>query len=150
MERSLRLRKDYDVRAARSGGKSYPDGPVVAKIRPNGLDPAQNRYTAVASKRVGKAHERNRCKRLVREALRNLHPRIAPGHDVVVVIRGGVTELTGYAVALAALERIFTRAKLLAPAAPAPPLAAAPMPAAPMPAPADDASPRAESEPAPR
>lgn len=120
MERSLRLRKDYDVRAARSGGRSYPDGPLVAKIRPNALEPAQNRYTAVASKKVGKAHDRNRCKRLVREALRHLHPRLTPGHDIVIVIRGGVTELTGYPVAQQALERIFTRAKLLAPAPPPP------------------------------
>ncbi len=113
MERSLRLRKDYDVRAARSEGKSYPHGPLVARIRPNGLDPAQNRYTAVASKKVGKAHDRNRCKRLVREALRHVHPSLTPGFDIVIVIRGGVTELTGYPVAHAALERIFTRAKLL-------------------------------------
>ena len=118
MERSLRLRKDYDVRTARSGGRSYPDGPLVAKIRPNALDPVQNRYTAVASKKVGKAHDRNRCKRLVREALRHLHPRLTPGHDIVIVIRGGVTELTGYPVAAAALERIFTRAKILAPGPP--------------------------------
>jgi ribonuclease P protein component len=136
MERSLRLRKDYDVRAARSGGRSYPDGPLVAKIRPNGLDPAQNRYTAVASKKVGKAHDRNRCKRLVREALRHLHPRIAPGHDVVIVIRGGVAELTGYPVAHQALERIFTRAKLLAPAPPPPDPAVAGSEPPPSPAPA--------------
>lgn len=116
MERSLRLRKDYDVRAARSGGKSYPAGPLVAKIRPNALDPVQNRYTAVASKKVGKAHDRNRCKRLVREALRHLHPRLTPGHDIVIVIRGGAGELTGYDIAFAALERIFKRAKILGPA----------------------------------
>ena len=131
MERSLRLRKDYDVRTARSGGRSYPDGPLVAKIRPNALDPAQNRYTAVASKKVGKAHDRNRCKRLVREALRHLHPRLTPGHDIVIVIRGGVAELTGYPVAREALERIFARAKILAPAPhpPAPDLPAPDLPA---------------------
>ena len=115
MERSLRLREDYEVRLVRSEGKSYPVGPLVARIRPNDLDPPRNRYTAVAGKKVGKAHDRNRCKRLVREALRHLHPELKQGFDVVVVIRGGVTELTGYAVARETLEQIFTKAKLLRP-----------------------------------
>ena len=122
MERSLRLREDYEVRLVRSEGKSYPAGPLVARVRPNDLDPPRNRYTAVAGKKAGKAHDRNRCKRLVREALRHLHPELKQGFDVVVVIRGGVAELTGYDVARAALEQIFTRAKMLpareAPSAP--------------------------------
>ncbi|HEX2185563.1 MAG TPA: hypothetical protein VHN78_08655, partial [Chloroflexota bacterium] len=49
-----------------------------------------------------------------------LHPELAPGHDVVVVIRGGVEELTGYEVARASLERIARRAGLLPAAPPAP------------------------------
>lgn len=123
MERSLRLREEWEVKEARSRGKAYADGPLVARIyrRPADWDvPPGNRYAVVAGKRVGKAVQRNRCKRLVREALRHLHPTLQQGYDIVVIVRGGTDELTGYAVAASTLERIFRRAGLLPPAAPTP------------------------------
>jgi ribonuclease P protein component len=118
MDRSLRLREEYEVREARARGKAYADGPVVARIhRPPERegDPPRtaNRYAVVAGKRVGKAVQRNRCKRLVREALRHLHPHLRQGYDIVVIVRGGTDELTGYDVAASSLQRIFLRAGLL-------------------------------------
>jgi ribonuclease P protein component len=112
VERRLRLRGEAEVRAARARGKAYADGPLVARVLPNALDPAQNRYAVVAGKRVGKAVERNRAKRLVREALRRLDPGLKPGHDVVVIVRGTSEELPGFEVAVACLERIAKRARL--------------------------------------
>lgn len=113
VERKLRLRRDWDVRQVRSHGKAFADGPLVVRIAPNDTNPAQNRYTVIAGKKVGNSVERNRCKRVVREALRHLHPALQPGHDVVVIIRGGVDELTGYPVARAVLERVFSRSRLV-------------------------------------
>lgn len=113
MERSLRLRESYDIQQARAKGRSASSGPLVARILPNRLDPARNRYTVVAGKRVGKSHERNRCKRLVREALRLLDPQLEQGYDVVVIVRGGPQELTGLDVADTSLREIFHKAKLL-------------------------------------
>lgn len=113
MERSLRLREDWDVRNARARGKAFAQGPIVVRVFSHPDNPIPNRYAVVAGKKVGKAHERNRCKRLVREALRALHPSTKPGHDVVVIIRGGPNELTGYDVAHQTLESLFRRARLL-------------------------------------
>jgi ribonuclease P protein component len=113
MERRLRLRESYDIQQTRSRGRSAASGPFVARILPNRLEPAQNRYTVVAGKRVGKSHDRNRCKRLAREALRPLDPQLEQGYDVVVIIRGGREELTGLDVASASLREIFRKAKLL-------------------------------------
>jgi ribonuclease P protein component len=113
VERRLRLRREAEVRQARARGRAWADGPLVARILANGSAPPQNRYAVVAGKKIGKAHERNRAKRLVREAIRHLHPRLRPGHDVVVIVRGGLDELPGLAAAEASLGRIVRRAGLL-------------------------------------
>ena len=67
----------------------------------------------VAGKRIGKSHERNRCKRVTREALRLMDPDLEQGHDVVVIVRGGVDELTGRDVAERSLAEIFRKTRIL-------------------------------------
>jgi ribonuclease P protein component len=110
--RAYRLHREHDVRRARSRGTAWASGPLVARVLPNDLAPAQNRYTVVAGKRCGKSVQRNRIKRLVREALRGYHPFLAPGHDIVIICRGTVDDLPALASAQQALGRIFTRAGL--------------------------------------
>jgi ribonuclease P protein component len=113
VNRELRLREDREVKQTRRAGKAYADGPLVARILANQSDPPSNRYTVIAGKKVGKAHERNRCKRLTREAVRYLHPHLKQGFDVAIIVRGGIEELTGLDVAYGAMQRIFTRARML-------------------------------------
>ena len=60
--------------------------------------------------------QRNRLKRVTREALRELHPDLRPGYDLVVIIRGTVEELPGSAEAQQLLTRMLRRAGLLDPA----------------------------------
>ncbi len=117
MDRSLRLREDWEVRNARSRGKAQALGPLVIRVFAHPENTIPNRYAVIAGKKVGKAHERNRCKRLVREALRELHPSLKQAHDIVVIVRGGPDELTGLDVARRTLETLFQRAKLLEPEA---------------------------------
>jgi ribonuclease P protein component len=85
---------------------------VARVMRQSSPHPA-NRYAVVAGKRIGGAVERNRCKRLVREALRNLHPNLKQGYDIAIIARGGPEQLTGLPVATELLTRIFRRAGLL-------------------------------------
>lgn len=122
VERRLRLRREAEVRRVRARGRAWADGPLVARVLPNATDPPQNRYTVVAGKKVGKSVQRNRLKRVVREAIRHLHPDLTPGHDIVVVVRGTVEELTSSEMAQGCLERITRRAGLLKPAAASPPV----------------------------
>jgi ribonuclease P protein component len=80
---------------------------------PNTLEPAQNRYAVIAGKRCGKAVQRNRLKRLIREALRGFHPHLHAGYDLVVICRGTVEEMPTLAEAQRALRNILLRAELL-------------------------------------
>ena len=114
--RAYRLREEADVRRVRARGKAFAHGPLVARVLPNDLEPAQNRYTVIAGKKCGKAVERNRLKRLTREALRGYHPHLRTGHDIAIVVRGNRVELPSLEVAQATLHRIFTRAGLFDPA----------------------------------
>lgn len=113
MHPSLRLREEWDVAETRRRGKAYPVGPLVARIMPQTSSQPANRYAVIAGKRIGGAVERNRCKRLVREALRALHPHLQQGYDIAIIVRGGVDQLTGLPVASDILTRIFTQAKML-------------------------------------
>lgn len=113
MDRQSRLNETYDIQRTRSKGASAASGPLVVRVLANTLTPVRNRYTVIAGKRVGKSHERNRCKRVTREALRLLDPILGQGYDVVVIIRGGVSELTGRDVADRALRELFRKTKLL-------------------------------------
>jgi ribonuclease P protein component len=115
VNRSLRLTNEHEIRTARGKGRAFADGAIVVRVLPRTpADCPTNRYAVIASKKIGKAHERNRCKRLVREALRTLHPRLKQGCHIVVILRGGVNELTGLDVAIASMERIAKRARLFA------------------------------------
>jgi ribonuclease P protein component len=107
------LRRGGDVRKARSRGRAIADGPLVVRVLPNASDPPANRYGVIAGRKSGGSVQRNRLKRITREALRALHPRLGPGFDVVVIIRGTVDELPSSDEASALLTRMLRRARLL-------------------------------------
>ena len=56
-------------------------------------DDAEPRLGLSVSRKVGGAVERNRVKRLIREAFREELPRLRPGYDVVVVARPDARDL---------------------------------------------------------
>ena len=71
-------------------GKSYAHPLIVLIVLPNGQD--ASRFGISAGRSVGKAVQRNRARRLIREALRPLLPDIQPGWDVVVLARAPILE----------------------------------------------------------
>lgn len=113
VDRQYRLREEHDVKRVRSRGRSVAHGALVLRYMPNSLDPRQNRYTVIAGKRCGNAVQRNRLKRIVREALRSWHPILEPGHDLAFVCRGGVDEMPDLVTAQKTLKRILERTDLV-------------------------------------
>lgn len=67
----------------RQTGKAYRDARLVLLVRPNGLE--VTRFGFITSRRLGKAVVRNRVRRLLREASRQLCADMAGGFDVVAI-----------------------------------------------------------------
>lgn len=65
-----------------------------------------------ASKRIGKAVERNRARRRIREAVRQLWDLVEPGWDLIWIARPGINEAS-FAELLDTCARLLRRARLL-------------------------------------
>ncbi len=84
MPRRWRLAERAAIRAVFAKGRAYRLGVLQAKTLVSGG--AETRYSISVKKIVGNAPERNRIKRLVREAVR-LEPPILPvPHDVCLFV----------------------------------------------------------------
>ena len=84
----LRNREDFNnlYRKGKSSGSKY----VVVFYIKNNLDFSRKAF--LASKKVGGAVSRNRAKRLMKEAFRQLEPNVPIGYDFLFVARNTITE----------------------------------------------------------
>ncbi|MCH7720019.1 MAG: ribonuclease P protein component [Planctomycetes bacterium] len=83
--RTLRLRRRADYARVFGRKCSAGDGRLVVYVDANGLE--ITRLGLSISRRVGKAHIRNRMKRLVREAFRLTRHELPAGLDLLCVIK---------------------------------------------------------------
>lgn len=90
LERRLRLHKAEDFARVRQDGKVYTHPDLLLSFAPNPFD--HNRYGFITSKRLGKAVVRNRVRRRLRECIRQLHPHLRDGYDVVLIARPGAVQ----------------------------------------------------------
>jgi ribonuclease P protein component len=109
--RALRLTSPVEFERVRATGKSWSTDLVVAVVLENDL--AHNRYGFAVGRRIGNAVRRNRAKRLMRESVRNLHPRIRAGYDIVFIARNRVRAETTQRALDRAVEQVIRRAGLL-------------------------------------
>ena len=86
MEQFAALCRNNDFRRAYARGKSYVSPVVVAYVVKNRCKTL--RVGITTSKKIGNAVQRNRSRRVIREAVRALAPRVRPGFDLVLVARG--------------------------------------------------------------
>lgn len=80
------LKQNSDFRRAYGRGKSYSDPALVTYVLKNNRA-GICRMGITTSKKIGNAVERNRCRRVIRAAFRELTPQICGGYDFVFVAR---------------------------------------------------------------
>jgi len=104
----LRKQKDFD--SLYKKGKSVGDRFVVVFYRKNRLD--YNRTGFLASKKVGNAVKRNRARRLMKEAYRNLEKYLPLCYDFIIIARNTIIDKKEYDVERS-LRSAFRRAGIL-------------------------------------
>ncbi len=98
MRRSQRLQRPEQFQRVRREGKSWSHPLFIMNAARNRV--GHTRCGFVVGKQFGKAHDRNRAKRRVRESVRRRYEHIAAGYDLVFVLRTSVQQA-----AFAALEQ---------------------------------------------
>ena len=86
-----RLRKDSDFRRVYKHGKSFANRYLVMYIMRNNLE--YNRVGISVSKKVGKAINRNKIRRRIKESYRlNIDANVKYGYDIVFIARVAIKE----------------------------------------------------------
>ena len=88
-EERLRRQADFEIIAKEGIRRHTKNFLIIARRNDQGFC----RLGAVASKKLGKAVERNRAKRLVREFFRRNKDKLSPSTDYVIVGKKGAEEM---------------------------------------------------------
>jgi ribonuclease P protein component len=93
LQKTVSLNQNHDFRRLYRK-KGAVAAPLVTYVAKNRL--GFNRIGITTSKKIGKAHDRNRARRIIREAYRLLLPRFSQdtGFDIVFVARTRTTNCT--------------------------------------------------------
>jgi ribonuclease P protein component len=91
VKRANRLSRSRDFDAVYRHGRSVSSRFLVLYWFPQ-EEPAEPRFGFSVPKSVGGAVERNRIKRLLRDAWRERLERVPEGHDYVLIVRAGLPE----------------------------------------------------------
>lgn len=85
MSEIITLKDNRDFRRLYSRGRSFASPVLVTYIMKNRSGDV--RIGITTGKKTGKAVMRNRARRIIREAFRELYDKIRPGYDLVFVAR---------------------------------------------------------------
>lgn len=104
-----RLRRGRDIGRVLQSGTRLPSRRVIVFLAPGAGPP---RAAWVAGRKVGNAVDRNRARRLLREAWWALAPKVRTGHDMVFMARRPLTDVKAHDV-IEELEHVLGKAGVL-------------------------------------
>jgi len=110
MQQRHRLRRTADFDWLHRKGKRWFHSLAILIVHPNEID--TSRFGFTASRRVGKAVERNRAKRQFREAVRKRLGEIKLGQDCLFIIRAQAVSATSREVETA-VEMLLEQADII-------------------------------------
>lgn len=85
MKRHFRLRSSREINRVRQSGKAFSSSLVVLVMLEN--QSVNTRIAVIATRSVGGAIERNRCKRVLRAVASVILPTVEQGYDLVLIGR---------------------------------------------------------------
>ena len=88
MQRKFRLTRSTDFKRVRRTGKSYAHPFVVLVVQANEV--SRVRVGVTAGRSVGGAVQRNRAKRLLREAIHPMLQDLPPNWDLILIARASL------------------------------------------------------------
>ena len=83
MGKNVTLKENRDFLRLYRKGKCYVSSSLVTYVLKNRSN--EKRYGITTSKKIGKAVQRNRARRVIRASLYDLYSDIIPGYDIVFV-----------------------------------------------------------------
>jgi ribonuclease P protein component len=110
MKRAYRLRRPDQFRRARREGRTFSTPLLLLNVVAGRR--MRTRCGFVVGKQIGIAVRRNRAKRRVRESVRLALPHIAPGYDLVFVVRSADVITAPFAAIQEMVEGLLRRAQI--------------------------------------
>ncbi|HDN04725.1 MAG TPA: ribonuclease P protein component [Chloroflexi bacterium] len=107
MERRFRLTSSIEIQRVRRSGKSFAH-PLLVLILQAGNDPI-SRFAVTAGTSIGNAVQRNRAKRLLRAALREVIADFPPGYNGILIARKPLVD-ANFSQTSAALKSLLNQA----------------------------------------
>lgn len=102
MSKLVTLKKNKDFNRLYAKGKSFVSPSLVMYVSKNKL--GCTRIGITTSKKIGKAVDRNRARRVIKESYRKIAPFVKDGLDLVFVARGKTTHVKSDVVLKAMIE----------------------------------------------
>ena len=112
MKQTEMLKKNYEFKKVLSKGRFYLGKQLQIVFLKNSMN--KKLLGIAVSTKAGKAYQRNRAKRLIREAYKNLEPQVKNDYSIVILIKKEINlKDLRYRDIIGEMQDIFKRAQIL-------------------------------------